>query len=95
MATKTAIAVHVSLLYGSKGRQVDDHILAGYHAALHDLTDYQVEQACRREARYGGEFPATADKLLSVGRGFRKSAEAEQARRLHNAEQQKLLGGPQ
>lgn len=88
--------MHISLLYGSKGRQVDDHILAGYHAALFDLTDYQVEQACRREMRHGGAFPATADELLHIGKGYRESAEAEQARRLWNQQQrQKLLEGPQ
>lgn len=91
MATKPAIALHVSLLYGSKGKQVTDCILQGYHATLRELTDYQLERACQREMRYGGEWPATADVLLAIGKGYRETAEAEQQRRLQNARHRQAL----
>ena len=74
------IANMIAGLYGSWGRQIDDHILAGYQIALRECSDYQVGRAVdyliRRQQ---GEFPPSAATVCERAKVYAVTAEAERA----------------
>lgn len=71
--------MQVAMIYGSWGRQVDSHILAGYIAALRDCSDYQVCRAADFLIRNADDLshPPTAPQVRHRALKYERTAEAD------------------
>lgn len=76
----------MALVYGSLGRQVDEHVFLAWEVALDDdVTDYQVERAAGYLIRnYREQFPPTTAEFRQRALKYEPSEARERARLAHN-----------
>lgn len=78
---RPTIAKLIAAMYGCWGRQVDEHILAGYTIALRDCSDYQVQRAVDHLMRHetGTSHPPTAADVCQRAGRYQATPEREAA----------------
>ena len=90
MATAAETAYAVNTIYGSKGQQPNEAILAAWAETLVDRSDYQVRRALREALKLPGAFAVDAGTFREMAGRYAKTYDDEVAAREREAQRLRI-----